>query len=49
MLTRIRRQGNKYEEVQRVEPEGILDAACADPTARYKGQNPVLRAMGGSI
>ena len=49
MLIRIRRRDNKYQEMQMVEPEGIVAAACADPTAYYKGRKSAFRISCGSI
>ena len=49
MLIRIRRQDNRYQKTQMIEPEGIVTAACADSTACYEAQKPAFRILGGSL
>ena len=47
MPIRIRRQDNKCQKTQVVEPERIVPAACADSTACHEGQKPVFRILYG--
>ncbi|CAG0944001.1 hypothetical protein BROC_02487 [Candidatus Brocadiaceae bacterium] len=45
MPIRIRRQDNKYREIQVVEHKGIIIAAFAVSKACYMGQKPVIRRL----